>query len=343
MDFSKYRCLNCKKSNWNIYTTFWKCENCGQQYLCVKGIPKLLLESNVEQKDKLLRDYFYNGFLGSYYQYVMPFLSLPVRPLKISWKSWITYALVVFILVLIIIELINLFFVRRLNNFDLIDFTFLILACFIGYFLIKHRYILNLLILAIPVRLSLKFSKFKADESFSNIHSREIEKLRQKKRKLRILDVSTGTCNSLYRHGWMELDADYAGLDLSETMLLQGLDFMTKKEVPMEFILGDAADLPFEPETFDVVLNYGAINGMADPQKALAEMARICKKGGLVFFLDEQLYNSATFIERKYFESVLSNHNVVHSCPVELLPDNLENVQVKQVYHFYYICTATKR
>ena len=82
---------------------------------------------------------------------------------------------------------------------------------------------------------------------------------------------------------------------------------------------------------------------MADPGKALAEMARVCKKGGLVFFLDEQLYGSATFIERSYFRSVLSSHNVVHSCPVDLLPASLKEVEVKQVYHFYYICTAIKK
>jgi ubiquinone/menaquinone biosynthesis C-methylase UbiE len=343
MDLSKYRCLNCGKNLWAAYTTFWKCENCGQQYSCVSGIPRLYLENHIGQEDKALRDYFYNGFLGSYYQYVMPFLSLPARPLKMSWKDWIAYALIVDVLILVIVQLINLLFVRRLGGFGIIDAVFLCFVGLVGYFLIKHRYLLNLLILAIPVRLSLNSTKFKPDESFADVHSRSIERLRQKNQKLRVLDVSTGTCNSLYRHGWMELNADYVGLDLSEKMLLQGLNFMTEKQVPMEFVLGDAAELPFEPETFDVVLNYGAINGMADPQKALAEMARVCKKDGLVFFLDEQLYDSASFVERKYFESVLSSHNVVHHCPVELLPDNLENVQVKQVYHFYYICTAIKK
>jgi len=303
----------------------------------------LYLENRIGQKDRALRDYFYNGFLGSYYQYVMPFLSLPVRPFKVSWKEWMVYALIIIGLALTAAQLINLFFIRRLNGFDLIDTVFLIFVFLAGYFLIKHRYILNLLILAIPVRLSLNSTKFKADESFADVHSRLIKTFQKKNHKLRVLDISTGTCNSLYRHGWMELDADYAGLDLSETMLLQGLDFMTEKQIPMEFVVGDAAELPFEPEVFDVVLNYGAVNGMADPQKALAEMARVCRKGGLVFFLDEQLYDSASFVEKKYFELVLSNHNVVHKCPVELLPSNLEDVQVKQVYHFYYICTAIKK
>lgn len=343
MDFSKYRCLNCRENIWTAYSTLWKCDNCGRQYSCVKGIPKLYLENHIGQKDKALRDYFYNGFLGSYYQYVMPFLSLPARPLKMSWKEWTAYALIVAALVLTIARLIDLFFIQTFDGFKLIDTLFLVYVGLLCYFLLKHSYLFYLLILAIPVRISLYFTKFKADESFAEIHSNLIRTLQQSGRKLNVLDISTGTCNSLYRHGWMELNADYVGLDLSETMLLQGLNFMTKRQIPMEFVLGDAAELPFEPETFDVVLNYGAVNGLADPQQALEEMVRVCKKGGLVFFLDEQLYDSASFVERKYFELVLSSHNVVNSCPVELLPESLEKVQVKQVYHFYYICTAFKK
>ena len=342
MDLSKYRCLNCEQNIWTTYTTFWKCENCSQQYSCVKGIPRLYLENHIGQKDRVLRDYFYNGFLGSYYQYVMPFLTLPVRPFRMSWKDWAVYALIIVGLVLTAGQLINLIFIRRFKGLDFIDTAFFAFVFLVAYFLIKHSYILYLLILAIPVRISLNFTKFKPDETFADVHSHIIDTFQEKKHKLHVLDISTGTCNSLYRHGWMELNADYVGLDLSETMLLQGLGFMTEKQIPMEFVVGDAAELPFEPETFDIVLNYGAVNGMADPRKALAEMARVCKKGGLVFFLDEQLYDSASFVERKYFELVLSNHNIVHHCPVELLPSSLENVRVEQVYHFYYICTATK-
>jgi ubiquinone/menaquinone biosynthesis C-methylase UbiE len=140
----------------------------------------------------------------------------------------------------------------------------------------------------------------------------------------------------------MKLNANYTGLDLSETMLLQGQEFMSKRQVPMDFVLGDAAHLPFNPETFDVVLNYGAVNGFANPKSALDEMARVVRKGGLVLFLDEQLYESATFIERMYFKAVLSSHNVIHRCPVELIPSSLGNVRVHQVYQFYYLCTCYK-
>jgi ubiquinone/menaquinone biosynthesis C-methylase UbiE len=161
--------------------------------------------------------------------------------------------------------------------------------------------------------------------------------------KLQILDVSTGSCNSLYKHGWMSLDAGYTAIDLSATMLKKGQELMAGRGIPVDLVLGDALNLPFQSNTFDVVLNYGAINGMTDPKQALAEMSRVAKPGALLLFLDEQMYANASWIERTYFKRVLSSHNVIHHCPVELLPVEVAGVQVAQVYEFYYICTAHKR
>ena len=87
----------------------------------------------------------------------------------------------------------------------------------------------------------------------------------------------------------MKLNANYTGLDLSETMLLQGQKFMTERKVPIDFVLADATSLPTQTETFDIVLNYGSLNGFTNPQLALEEMARVTKKGGLVLFLDERI------------------------------------------------------
>jgi len=121
------------------------------------------------------------------------------------------------------------------------------------------------------------------------------------------------------------------------------IQFMDQQGISMDFVLGDAVRLPFAPETFDVVLNYGALNGYTDSGKALAEMSRVTKPTGLVLFLDEQLYPEASFVEKIYFQRVLSSHNVIHHCPVELMPASLDNVEVHQVYHFYYLCTAHKK
>jgi len=213
----------------------------------------------------------------------------------------------------------------------------------LGWFFFRQRYLFHLLVLAVPAWLSLRRRPFVPRESFPQVHERVLAPLRKARRRLQVLDVSTGSCNSLYRHGWMDLDADYTAIDLSETMIRQGGEMMSAAGVPVDLVLGDAVELPFQDERFDVVLSYGAVNGLSDPAKAIAEMARVAKPGATLLFLDEQMYPDATPVERAYFRKVLSSHNVIHHCPVESFPASLTDVRVAQVYQFYYICTAQKQ
>jgi ubiquinone/menaquinone biosynthesis C-methylase UbiE len=265
----------------------------------------------------------------------MPFLSLPARPARANWKGWLVYFLIVSFLLAVPLFVLGSF--GSAASVAILVVFFII--CFV---LFKYPYFFYLLLLAVPVKLSLLLERFRPAKNFQQIHAELLQKLSQSGERLQLLDISTGTCNSLYRHGWMSLNADYTGLDLSETMLLQGQKLMAERNVPIELALGDATRLPFASETFDIVLNYGAVNGFTNPQRALEEMARVAKPGGLVLFLDEQLYEGATFIERLYFRKVLSSHNVIHRCPVEMMPPSLSDITVHQVYHFYYICTAYK-
>ena len=160
--------------------------------------------------------------------HVMPFLALPVRP---GYRNgWIAYGVIMSALVVLIGYIGNFFFFsNRWHSPALLDVIALVLFLGISYFLLRHRYVLYLLLLAIPVKISLWFTHFKPVESFADIHARHISELLPRKERLQVLDVSTGSCNSLYRHGWMKLNADYTGLDLSETMLLQGLNFMSAR------------------------------------------------------------------------------------------------------------------
>ena len=342
MNIAKYQCLNCRQSRWQTDATLWRCESCGHNYPCVNGIPQLYVETNIGRKDRELRDSFYNGLLGTYYQYLMPFLSLPVRPARQYWKGWAAYALIVFFLVTIAVRVANLLVTPDSFPFSVPDIGAVVVLLSITYFFFKHPYLLFLIVLAIPVRISLLLNTFKPAQTFTEIHTRLIQELLGRQGKLQVLDISTGTCNSLYRHGWMKLNADYTGLDLSETMLLQGQAFMASEHIPMDFVLADAAQLPFRSGIFDVVLNYGAVNAFSDPRLALEEMARVAKKGGLVLFLDEQLYEYASPVEKLYFTKVLSSHNLIHRCPVESMPSSLANIEVHQVYQFYYLCTSSK-
>ena len=347
MDTRVFQCLRCGGQRWAVFHTLWRCEQCAHDYGCVGGVPRLLIEERVSREDRSLRDYFYNGLLGRFYQVVMPFLTLPARPWKIAWKDWLVYGLVVTGLLTIYGRVAYSLASGGWRSPSFLDVGALAAAVATAVFFARHPYLLQLLLLAVPVKLSLCRSRFRPHRSFGDVHAewvdRFLELSRTRGEKLRVLDISTGTCNSLFRHGWMKLDADYAGLDLSETMLAQGLRFMADRGVAMSFAIGDAQALPFASESFDIVLNYGALNGYGDAGRALREMARVARPGGLVLFLDEQLYDRATVPERMYFRAVLSSHNVIHRCPTELMPPELADVTVHQIYEFYYLCTSIKR
>jgi ubiquinone/menaquinone biosynthesis C-methylase UbiE len=341
MNLSKYKCLVCDQCRLRPDSVYWQCENCGHEYPTVRGVPKLLLETNLGEHDRKLRDYFYNGFLGKYYQHVMPFLALPVRPGY--WGGWTAYAVIVTALLFLASYAGYFLFSGHWRSPAALDLVLVFIFISVIIFLLRQRYLFYLLLLAIPVKISLASARFKPKESFPEVHAKLIEPLLQRQDRLQVLDVSTGTCNSLYRHGWMKLNADYTGIDLSETMLLRGLDLMKQRQVPMDFVLGDAARLPFDSEVFDVILNYGALNGYTDARKALEEMARVARPGGLVLFFDEQLYEKASWVEKVYFHRVLSSHDVIHRCPVDQIPPSLGDINVRQIYQFYYLCIGYKR
>lgn len=335
----KYRCPQCQGGDFDISSTRWTCTVCGRGYACVAGMPKLFLEERLGSHDRKLRDTFYDGLFGRFYQVMMPVIVMPVRPWSMAWPYWLAYGVTWIALATLTVASVALLLSPGSTAVGLIALG---LLATLVWFLISNRYLGWLMLLAAPLKWVQSGKPYRPDETFNDVHARVLAELRTSGRRLQVLDVSTGSCNSLYRHGWMSLDADYTAIDLSETMLKQGSEIMAANDVAVDLVLGDAVDLPFQSEKFDVVLSYGAVNGLTDPAKAIAEMARVAKPGGVLLFLDEQLYGSANGIERAYFHRVLSSHNVIHHCPVESFPASLTDVIVSQVYQFYYICTARK-
>jgi ubiquinone/menaquinone biosynthesis C-methylase UbiE len=77
------------------------------------------------------------------------------------------------------------------------------------------------------------------------------------------------------------------GIDLTPALLELGArrlrDAGTRNVLLQE---ADAEALPFLDESFDVVFCRGSLHHFADPQRAVAEMARVCRRGGRVVLLD---------------------------------------------------------
>jgi demethylmenaquinone methyltransferase/2-methoxy-6-polyprenyl-1,4-benzoquinol methylase len=103
------------------------------------------------------------------------------------------------------------------------------------------------------------------------------------------LDLCCGTGDlafALHRAG-----AEVVGLDFSAAMLevarkrAQQLPAQPKAP-PLEFISGDAMEIPFGPRSFDIVsVGYGLRN-LKSWERGLEEMARVARPGGKLLVLD---------------------------------------------------------
>lgn len=100
-----------------------------------------------------------------------------------------------------------------------------------------------------------------------------------------ILDVAGGT-GQLGRH--LARDGATAVIvDLTDAMLATGLRSIREEgRQDVVFVRGDATDLPFPDDQFDVVVSRFALHHMDDPASAVAEMARVCRPDGSVTLID---------------------------------------------------------
>ena len=90
----------------------------------------------------------------------------------------------------------------------------------------------------------------------------------------RILDVAAGTGTS--SAPMAKAGALVTALDFSQGMIDEG----RRRYPEIEFVNGDAQDLPFDDDTFDAVTISFGLRNVNRPKVALAEMNRVLKPGG---------------------------------------------------------------
>jgi len=93
------------------------------------------------------------------------------------------------------------------------------------------------------------------------------------------------------------------GLDVSATFVEIARKNAAAEGVPVEFRKGNASEMPFAENSFDLLSCSAAFKNFADPEKALREMLRVLRPGGTGVIVDLRRDVSMEEIKR-YFDSV---------------------------------------
>ena len=118
--------------------------------------------------------------------------------------------------------------------------------------------------------------------------SRHIEK----KDDQQLLDLASGTGDAALSLLKNSPYIKYAvGCDMAGKMLEAAQNKAIKKKLAekVSFLQGDAANIPFANNIFDVVTMVFGIRNMADPAHVLSEILRVLKKGGKTLILEFSL------------------------------------------------------
>lgn len=97
----------------------------------------------------------------------------------------------------------------------------------------------------------------------------------------RVLDVACGSGNGAIaaaRRAW----GNTVGVDFVPSLLERGRERAAAERLEIEFVEGDATELPVEDGEFDVVMSVFGAMFAADQEKAAAELLRACKPGGRI-------------------------------------------------------------
>ncbi len=108
------------------------------------------------------------------------------------------------------------------------------------------------------------------------VSTQVVRRLPRRGRGLSVLDVGCGPMPA------METLADrasrYVCLDLSE----RNLRHLTAHFPHCRVVRSDAEALPFASQSFDVIVSFGLLHHLPDPQRGAAEIRRVLRPGGLV-------------------------------------------------------------
>lgn len=155
------------------------------------------------------------------------------------------------------------------------------------------------------------------------------------------LEVAAGTC--ICGRALAPFVKDITCLDLTEEMLAQGKKLANESKINnISFQLGNAEKLPYEAESFDLVITRLSLHHFDNPEKPFQEMQRVLKKGGRLVVWDMEATEESLremddkiekmrdpshtrILSREEFEKLFQKNFVLQCEETTLVPVNLKS------------------
>jgi ubiquinone/menaquinone biosynthesis C-methylase UbiE len=96
----------------------------------------------------------------------------------------------------------------------------------------------------------------------------------------KVLDIACGTGNTAIPAA--QAGGVVTGVDIATNLLAQARKRASAEDLDIRFDEGDAEELPYPDQSFDVVLSMFGAMFAPRPERAAAEMIRVCKPGGKI-------------------------------------------------------------
>lgn len=156
-----------------------------------------------------------------------------------------------------------------------------------------------------------------------------VKKILKKYPKGKVLDLGCGTGRySLYLDS---LGHSVTGIDISMDMI----EFAKQKSKQIQFIQGDISNLPFEDNSFDLVVSGLTIHYVRNLEKAINEFSRVLRPGGHMIISSVHpwmvaLGAHAEFHDKKTGWGYIKDNVIWHSSYIKAF--NRSSLQIAQCY-----------
>lgn len=128
---------------------------------------------------------------------------------------------------------------------------------------------------------------------------------------MRLLDCGSGSGSITVGLAQVIAPGEVRGIEISEGEVVRARGKATAEGIAnVHFEVGDITNLAFPAESFDAIFSHNVLEHVAEPIKALREMYRVLKPGGVIGIRDidsgGHLYSPATALLHEYARLLLT-------------------------------------